>query len=109
MRVVQHLHVLVDITSFENHILFIIITKHFLIPVVKCRLFSYCGNLKGITLRVFEYCIHLVSSSAWRSVTAGHSWLLVFIMKFKHVVFKLSSGGARQILRLISTGGTQSR
>ncbi len=27
-------------------------------------------------------------------------------MKFKHVVFKLSSGGARQILRLISTGGT---
>ncbi len=30
-------------------------------------------------------------------------------MKFKHVVFKLSSGGARQILRLISTGGTQSR
>ncbi len=31
------------------------------------------------------------------------------LMKFKHVVFKLSSGGARQILRLISTGGTQSR
>ncbi len=30
-------------------------------------------------------------------------------MKFRHVVFKLSSGGARQILRLISTGGTQSR
>ncbi len=25
-------------------------------------------------------------------------------MKFRHVVFKLSSGGARQILRLISTG-----
>ncbi len=31
------------------------------------------------------------------------------LMKFRHVVFKLSSGGARQILRLISTGGTQSR
>ncbi len=37
-------------------------------------------------------------------------WLLLFLlMKFRHVVFKLSSGGARQILRLISTGGTQSR
>ncbi len=30
-------------------------------------------------------------------------------MKFRNVVYKLSSGGARQILRLISTGGTQSR
>ncbi len=26
-------------------------------------------------------------------------------MKFRNVVYKLSSGGARQILRLISTGG----
>ncbi len=30
-------------------------------------------------------------------------------MKFRNEVYKLSSGGARQILRLISTGGTQSR
>ncbi len=30
-------------------------------------------------------------------------------MKFRNKVYKLSSGGARQILRLISTGGTQSR
>ncbi len=29
--------------------------------------------------------------------------------KFRNEVYKLSSGGARQILRLISTGGTQSR
>ncbi len=32
-----------------------------------------------------------------------------YIMKFRNVVYKLSSGGARQILRLTSTGGTQSR
>ncbi len=30
-------------------------------------------------------------------------------MKFRNVVYKLSSGGACQILRLISSGGTQSR
>ncbi len=30
-------------------------------------------------------------------------------MKFRNEVYKLSSGGARQILRLISTAGTQSR
>ncbi len=35
--------------------------------------------------------------------------LLFYYMKFRNVVYKLSSGGARQILRLISTGGTQSR
>ncbi len=30
-------------------------------------------------------------------------------MKFRNVVYKLGSGGARQILSLINTGGTQSR
>ncbi len=34
---------------------------------------------------------------------------LLWHMKFRNKVYKLSSGGARQILRLISTGGTQSR
>ncbi len=30
-------------------------------------------------------------------------------MKFRNEVYKLGSGGARQILSLINTGGTQSR
>ncbi len=35
--------------------------------------------------------------------------MFLIVLKFRNVVYKLSSGGARQILRLISIGGTQSR
>ncbi len=56
-------------------------------------------------------CDHSTSSCVLNAVvtSAVHSYTDMYSMKFRHVVFKLSSGGARQILRLISTGGTQSR